>query len=133
VVTLSCSVGKFLVLALLHPAASRNKVLKVNSFTTTDHEILAEFEAQTGGTPWRTRYTSIDKLNDLEAAAWKASNPLATLFTLRRIWAEGGTLYRQRDNHNIDAEHVVDTLADAVAAAILVQAQGEKEVKRKLT
>jgi hypothetical protein len=42
-------VGKFVVKALLHPEASHNKALKVNSFTTAPLEIVSEFEKQSGG------------------------------------------------------------------------------------
>ncbi|OQV10477.1 hypothetical protein CLAIMM_14468 [Cladophialophora immunda] len=94
-------VGKLVVLAALHPDASRNKALRVNSFTATDSEILKEFEKQTGGQPGRCP-------------------PYATIFTLKRIWAEGGTLYDKRDNDLIEAENVMETLADAVAEAIRV-------------
>jgi hypothetical protein len=107
--------------ALTHPEASRNKALRVNSFTTSDGEILKEFENQTGGQPWKVSYTSLDTLKRLEEEAWNAEKPYATVFTLRRIWAEGGTLYEQRDNHLIDAEEGMETLAEAVAEAIRVQ------------
>lgn len=114
-------VGKLVVLALAHPEASRNKALRVNSFTATDSEILAEFEKQTGGQPWKVSYTALDEIRKREKEAWEAGNPLATLWTLRRIWGEGGTLYDKRDNHLIEAEDSMDTLADAVAEAIRVQ------------
>ncbi|EXJ94495.1 hypothetical protein A1O1_02891 [Capronia coronata CBS 617.96] len=114
-------VGKLVVLAALHADASRNKALRVNSFTTTDAEILKEFEKQTGGQSWKVSYTSLDELRRLEKEALAAGSPFATVCTLRRIWAEGGTLYEKRDNYLIDAEDVMDTLADAVAEAIKVQ------------
>jgi hypothetical protein len=115
------SVGKLLVQALLHPEESRNKALKVNSFTTTDLEILHEFEKQTGGEPWKVSYTTVADLERLEKEAWEKGVPYATLFTLKRIWAEGGTLYERRDNHLIEGETVVETLQDAVAESIKVQ------------
>ncbi|OAP62971.1 hypothetical protein AYL99_02198 [Fonsecaea erecta] len=114
-------VGKLVTLAALHPDASRNKALRVNSFTATDSEILKEFEKQTGGQPWKVFYTSLDTLKKLEKEAWDAEKPYATIFTLKRIWAEGGTLYDKRDNYLIEAEGVMETLADAVAEAIKVQ------------
>ncbi|KIX04310.1 uncharacterized protein Z518_05177 [Rhinocladiella mackenziei CBS 650.93] len=114
-------VGKLVVLAALHPGASRNKALRVNSFTATDSEILREFEKQTGGEPWKVSYTSVDTLKQLEQEGWETGKPFATVLTLRRIWAEGGTLYDKRDNYLIEAENVMDTLADAVAEAIKVQ------------
>lgn len=84
-------------------------------------EILKEFEKQTGGQPWNVSYTSVDTLKDLEQEAWDSGKPLATLFTLRRIWAEGGTLYDKRDNDLIEATHVMDSLEDAVAEAVKIQ------------
>ncbi|KIV93763.1 hypothetical protein PV10_04954 [Exophiala mesophila] len=114
-------VGKLVVLALKHPDASKNRALRVNSFTTCDKEILGEFEKQTGGQAWKVTYTSLDKLKQLEQEAWNNGVPYATVFTLRRIWAEGGTLYEARDNHLIEADEGMETLADAVAEAIRVQ------------
>lgn len=114
------SVGKLVALAALHAEASRNKALRVNSFTATDLEILKEFEKQTG-TKWKVSYTPLDQLKKLEQEAWSAGAPYATGATLRRIWAEGGTLYEKRDNRLIGAEDAVDTLEDAVADAIKQQ------------
>ncbi|KAK5033548.1 hypothetical protein LTS07_003853 [Exophiala sideris] len=113
-------VGKLVTLAALHPDASRNKALKVNSFTATNLEILQEFEKQTGS-KWKVSYTSMDQLKKIEKEAWSSGTPMATGATLRRIWAEGGTLYEKRDNHLIEAENIVDTLEDAVAEAIKQQ------------
>lgn len=110
--------------ALLHPEASKNRALKVNSFTTTEQEALAEFEKQTGGQKWRVEYISIEDLKKFEKEAWESGNPVATLFTLRRIWATGGTLYEKRDNYLIDGDDT-DTLQDAVRSAIASQV-GEK-------
>jgi len=114
-------VGKLVVLSALHPDVSRNRALRVNSFTTTDSEILSEFEKQTGGQPWSVSYVSVNELKTSEAESWAAQKPIATLFTLKKIWAEGGTLYDKRDNHLIGAEDGLDTLEDAVARAIKIQ------------
>ena len=108
-------------LAALCPEASRNKALRVNSFTATDAEIVKEFEKQTGGQPWKVSNTDLETLRNLEQEAWETGQPLATGLTLRRIWAEGGTLYSKRDNYLIEAENAMDSLADAVAEAIKVQ------------
>lgn len=107
--------------AALHPEASRNKALRVNSFTATNKEILKAFETKTGGQPWKVSYTSIEELKKMEHEAVEAGNPFATLFTLRRIWAEGGTLYEKRDNYLIDAEDDMDSLEDAVSEAVKAQ------------
>jgi hypothetical protein len=110
-------VGRLTVKALLHPEVSKNRALRVNSFTASEQEILEEFEKQTGGEKWAVERTSFEKLRELEKEAWESENPLATAFTLRRIWAEGGTLYEKRDNGLIDGE-VTESLGDAVKAAI---------------
>lgn len=100
--------------ALRHPDAAWNKALRVNSFTTTPAQILAEFERQEGGQPWSdVTYTSLQQLRDLEAAAWEAGSPDATVLTLRRIWTEGGTLYEKRDNELI-GEPPMMTLKEVV-------------------
>ncbi|KAG9232619.1 putative isoflavone reductase like protein [Amylocarpus encephaloides] len=113
-------VGKLVVLALLHPEASKNRALRVNSFTATGHEILAEFERQIGGEKWTVSYTSLERLRELEKEAYANNAPAATLCTLRRIWAEGGTLYEKRDNGLVDGEDT-ETLSDSVREAISFQ------------
>lgn len=117
----SFSVGKLVVAALLHPSESHNRALKVNSFTTTPNEIAAEFQKQTGE-KWDITYISLDKLKELEKQAWAEKSPVATGFTLRRIWTEGGTLYEKRDNGLIGMEDgKTDTLEHAVGVAISKQ------------
>jgi hypothetical protein len=113
-------VGKLVVKALLHPEASRNRALRVNSFTTTPSEIVAEFEKQTGGEKWNVSYTPLEKARELEKQAYIDRNPRAVGFTLRRIWGEGGTLYENRDNKLINGEDT-ETLEDAVRAAVATQ------------
>lgn len=113
---LSLSVGRLVIAALKHPRESSNKILKVNSFTATPHEILREFEAQTGS-KWDLTYTSLPVLKQLEEKAYRDNDPAATGCTLRRIWTQGGTLYPTRDNDLIGAGPM-DTLQSAVAKAI---------------
>jgi broad specificity phosphatase PhoE len=120
ILTVPFSVGKLVLAALLHPEVSKNRALKVNSFTTTPAEILAEFERQTGGEKWTVTYTPLDKLRELEKGAWEAGSPSATVLTLRRIWTEGGTLYEKRDNEDIEAPPM-ETLEDIVGRAIKQQ------------
>ncbi|EAW07579.1 aromatic alcohol reductase [Aspergillus clavatus NRRL 1] len=112
-------VGKLLVAAVINNEASRNQALKVNSFTTTPNEILAEFERQTQA-KWEREYTSLPELRQLEQESWAAGHPLAVVATLRRIWTEGGTLYDTTDNEKIHAPHM-DTLQMAVAGAVKAQ------------
>lgn len=123
-------VGKLVVAALMHPEEARNKALKVNSFTSTPLELVAEFERQTGGGKWDVSYTPVEKLRELEKAAWDKGSPVAGGFTLRRIWAEGGTLYEKRDNGVIgmEGEGKTDDLRSCVLQAVEVQ-RGYAEAK----
>ena len=114
-------VGKLVVAALKHPEASKNRALKVNSFTATPNELVAEFEKQTGGEAWSVSRTSVDELKKLEEKAYESGDPGAGGLTLRRIWTEGGTLYDHRDNDAIGMEDGMDSLSDAVAQAVKVQ------------
>lgn len=114
-------VGKLVVAALTHPEEARNRALKVNSFTTTPIELVREFERQTCGGEWDVQFTSLERLKELEKEAWREGNPTAGGFTLRRIWAEGGTLYENRDNALIGMEDGVDDLCSCVKQAIEVQ------------
>lgn len=112
------SVGKLLVAAIQHPKASRNRALKVNSFTTTPNKILAEFEHQTCA-KWCVEYVTLLELKGLEKAAWDNTDPLAAMFTLRRIWTEGGTLYHNTDNKMIGLSvDDMDSLGDIVAKLV---------------
>jgi hypothetical protein len=63
-------------------------------------------------------YQSLEKAKELEKKAYEDGSPIAVGFTLRRIWAEGRTLYEKRDNGVIGAEEGLDTLADAVKFAV---------------
>ncbi|KAL4950170.1 hypothetical protein BDW69DRAFT_60985 [Aspergillus filifer] len=114
-------VGKFVVATLTHWSSAVGRALKVNSFTTTAHEILKEFESQTGA-KWDVKYIPLNQLKDAENEAWAQNLPSATGLTLRRIWAEGGTLYEKRDNGDIGVgEGETITLSDAGKGAIRAQ------------
>lgn len=112
------SVGKFVVATLRSPETSFGKALKVQSFVVTSNEVLAEYERQTGA-KWEVIKTPLDDIRALEAKLWEEGKPLATLVTLRRIWAEGGTLYAQNDNEllGMRPEHL-DSLEAAVRKAL---------------
>ncbi|KAK0283716.1 hypothetical protein LTR35_006175 [Friedmanniomyces endolithicus] len=111
--------GRFVVATLLHPEAVRDRAIKVNSFTVTAHEVLAEFEKQTGA-KWSVSFTSLEELKELEKEAWESEKPFATVYTLRRIWTEGGTLYKERDNSLLECEDS-ETLATLVERVIRTQ------------
>ncbi|KAL8281592.1 hypothetical protein RB600_005157 [Gaeumannomyces tritici] len=108
-------VGKFLVAALRHPEASFGKALKVQSFVVTPNQVLAEYEKQTGGSKWKVAKTPLDQYRQMEQKAWEEGDAKATMLTLRRIWAEGGTLYDKNDNELLEmGEGELDSLEVAV-------------------
>lgn len=112
------SVGKALVAALRHPEESFGQALKVQSFVVTPKQILVEFEKQTGQ-KWDVSYTSLQQLKDAEQKAWSEGKPYAVTFTLRRIWAEGGTLYEKTDNEKIGLKGPdLETLETSVERAL---------------
>lgn len=113
------SVGKFVVAALIDYTTSRNATLIVHSFTTTPNEILAEFESQTGMS-WDVNYTSIEQLKAMEKRAYQYEWKMATAITLRRIWTEGGTLYKFYDD-SLLGSFETQTLADQVESSIKKQ------------
>jgi len=86
----------------------------VNSFTATPHQILAEFEQQTGA-KWDVKYVSLDELKRIEKEAWESGKVFATGATLRRIWTEGGTLYEKPRDNAVLGEPRMETLAEQVA------------------
>ncbi|OTB00965.1 hypothetical protein M426DRAFT_323854 [Hypoxylon sp. CI-4A] len=111
-------VGKLVVAALRHPETSKGKVLKVQSYVTTPNAIVAEFERQTGS-KWTVEHVPNQKVREAEKASWDAGNPLATAYTLRRIWAEGGTLYEKTDNELLGLkEGDLEPLSVAVGKAV---------------
>ena len=110
--------GKFVAATLQSPEAAFGKALKVQSFVVTPNEVLAEYQRQTGS-EWEVTKTPLDEIRAFEAKQWDEGNPRATGATLRRIWAEGGTLYAQNDNDVLRAKLApLDTLEDAVKKAL---------------
>ena len=104
--------------ALRNPEQSYGKALKVQSFVVTPNDVLAEYEKQTGS-KWTVRHTPLNKLKEIEATAWEDGKPFATGATLRRIWAEGGTLYEKNDNELIGLKPGdMDSLETAVGRAL---------------
>ncbi|KAF2629979.1 NAD(P)-binding protein [Macroventuria anomochaeta] len=110
-------VGRLLVAALKTPTDSSERILKVNSFTATGKEALAEFEKQIGA-KWEVSYTPLEELKQLEKQAWEEDWPSKTPLTLRRIWTEGGTLYETRDNGKVNFDDGLETLVDQVKNTI---------------
>ena len=115
--TTMTDVGKLLVAALNHPEASRNRALKVYSFTASPNEVIEEFEKQTGGQKWDVKYVPRDEFVKLEKKAYDEDSPLKTAFTLRRIWADGKTLYAKRDNEELgfaDAQTIEEAVKQSI-------------------
>lgn len=114
--TTLADVGRALVCILRHPEVCDNRAIKVSSFVTTPHAILAEYERQTES-KWTVKYTPLDTLRQRETEAWETEKPLAPIYTLRRIWTEGKTLYDHLDNEDIGL-HKTDTLEMVVQEGI---------------
>lgn len=101
-----------------HPEEAKGKALKVQSFVTTPNEILREFEKQTGA-QWTVSHTPIEELCSLEKQMWEKNDPRATAATLRRIWAEGRTLYEKMDNEKLGLKpEDMETLGEVVGRAV---------------
>ena len=110
--------GKFVVATLLHPEATFGKALKVQSFVVTPNEVMAEYEKQTGA-KFKVSQTPIEGVRELEAKLWEEKSPAAGSATLRRIWAEGGTLYVKNDNEAVGMRpEDLDSLEVAVKKAL---------------
>lgn len=110
--------GKFVAATLQHPEESYGKALKVQSFIVTPKQVLAEYEKQTGA-KWTVASATLDEVKTLEAKLWAEGVPKATGVTLRRIWAEGGTLYQKNDNEVIGVkEGDTESLEVAVKRAL---------------
>lgn len=110
------SVGKFVVAALKNPETARNKALKVLSFVTTLDGILSEFEKQTGK-KWHVDRVPYAQLQEREREQWQVKDPSAPIYTLRRIWIGGGTLYDHVDNEQLRVMET-DSLAKVIADQI---------------
>lgn len=95
----------------------------VHSFTATPNEILAEYEEQTGA-KWNVSYTTMERLKEIEKEEYQVYSPMAAVVTLRRIWTDGGTLYKFYDD-SLLGEIETETLQSQVAAQIIKQEEGE--------
>lgn len=90
----------------------------MQSFVTTPQELLAEFEKQAGA-KFDVKYTPKDQLREAEQKSWQEGNPSAALFTLRRIWSEGKTLYEKTDNVTLGVSPSdLETVSDVVGRAV---------------
>jgi hypothetical protein len=116
------STGRAVLGALRNPEAAFNKALKIASFVVTPNQILAEYEKQLG-LKFKTKFIPLADFENSERELWKAGDPVATIATLRRIWATGGTLYDKWDNGAIGLnDDETDSLEVAVRRYIQEQA-----------
>ncbi|KAK7536895.1 uncharacterized protein J3D65DRAFT_676946 [Phyllosticta citribraziliensis] len=84
----------FVVCALRHPQQTHNRALRCHSFNTTPRAILSAFEAQTSGPgTWAVTYLHLDELHERERAAYARGDAEKGLFSVRRIWTMGGSVY----------------------------------------
>ncbi|EXA35100.1 hypothetical protein NW760_010688 [Fusarium oxysporum] len=66
---------------------------------------------------WNVSYVSLSKLKEAEKKAWADWVHYATLFTVKRVWAEDGAeIYEELDNESIGigGQNDMDTLDIAV-------------------
>ena len=106
----------------------------MHSFTATPNEILEEYERQTD-CKWEKSYTSVERLKEIEKEEYQVYSPLATVVTLRRIWTDGGTLFKYYDE-TILGQIETETLESQVAANLRKQKEGEGDfpsLMRKLS
>lgn len=90
----------------------------MQSFVVSPNAILNEFEKQTG-TTWTVEHTPIEKLREEEKERWESKSPSATLYTLRRIWGEGKTLYEKTDNESLGLrDEDLERLSTVVGRAV---------------
>lgn len=81
--------------SLKTPEASANATLRVSSMNAKPNDFIQPFKNITDGKVHFT-YTSLDEFRNMEKAAWDASRPDATVFTLTRIWYEGGSDFNRK-------------------------------------
>ncbi|KAF2472717.1 uncharacterized protein BDR25DRAFT_312634 [Lindgomyces ingoldianus] len=93
-------VGKLLIAAVKTPSVESPRVLKVHSFIMTPKKILSRFEKQKRST-LDVSYTNLVQLKQLEKQAWETQNPLAAVYTLRRICSKGGTFYQAMEKAKV--------------------------------
>ena len=80
---------------------------------------MAEFEKQTGGEKWNVDFTPREELLKKEKEAYDGKSPLGTAHTLRKIWADGGTLYEDGyANGKLGFEGKEESLSTLVKMAI---------------
>ncbi|KAK8205098.1 hypothetical protein IWZ01DRAFT_544736 [Phyllosticta capitalensis] len=141
-------VGRFLVASLRLPGATHNRALRVHSFVTSPRGILREYQRQLNitnannkhttnknNTPWTVRHVDLAELQARERRAYERGDPEKGLFSVRRIWTSGGTLYEGeggRDNEVLgDVQR--ETLEGVVREEVGRQMGGEGDGEGKVS
>ncbi|KZT61964.1 NAD(P)-binding protein [Calocera cornea HHB12733] len=77
------------------PETTKNATLRVQSFTATPAELQKGFE-NVLGKPLKTIYTPLDTVRKVEKEKQEAKEPAAVVYTLNRIWYEGGSDFSRK-------------------------------------
>jgi hypothetical protein len=81
--------------SLLTPEASANATLRVSSIDNTASEIISAISSIANKSIQAT-YIPLEEFKKQEETAWKEEAPNATVYTLSRIWYEGGSDFTKK-------------------------------------
>ena len=87
--------ARFVLSSLLTPEASVNATLRVSSIDSKPAEMLDTLQ-KVEGKPVKARYTSLDDFKRIEHEDWEKDPSGATVYTLSRIWYEGGSDFTRK-------------------------------------
>ncbi|KZO98759.1 NAD(P)-binding protein [Calocera viscosa TUFC12733] len=88
--------ARYVLSAVQAPAeTTKNATLRVESFTAKPSELLKSFETVLGKS-LKPIYSSLDELRKLEKAKSEAKDPSVVVYTLNRIWYEGGSDFSRK-------------------------------------
>lgn len=85
--------GAYVYSSILTPEAAKNAMLRVSSIDATPDEIQSAVSSIVGH-PLTSKYTPLSEFKKLESEAWEKGD--ATVYTLTRIWFEGGSDFTRR-------------------------------------
>ena len=80
---------------MLTPEASANATLRVSSIDAKPSEIISALES-IENKKIETTYITPEKFRKAEEKAWSEGAPNATVYTLTRIWYEGGSDFTKK-------------------------------------
>lgn len=81
--------------SLLTPEASANATLRVSSIDAKPSEIISAIEAIENKSI-KAEYVPVADFKQQEEKAWAEEAPNATVYTLTRIWYEGGSDFTKK-------------------------------------